>query len=271
MAPSVASRRVQPRMPAAAAGDGVEDRGGVRERDRPRDRHRDPDPGADPDRDARLADADADAELPPWLDAPPPEDAAAYDDAPLAVPMPGERSAAGITAARDAAIRVVAPAAAAVRPAGATTGAPTGAPAGAPASPEPVRSELGSRWAAVVGSLVDKQAISALVRELALQAELVGIDDTGVPPCWRLRVERESLRAPALRDKLQAALAEAGVAVRLELEAGVALDSPALRDAALRRQRQREAERLIADDPLLRELMAQFDTARIVPGSVRPH
>ena len=52
-------------------------------------------------------------------------------------------------------------------------------------------------------------------------------------PRWRLRVERESLRAPALRDKLQAAVAIVhGEPVELELVEGAPSDSPALREAA---------------------------------------
>ena len=52
---------------------------------------------------------------------------------------------------------------------------------------------------------------------------------------WRLRVERETLRTPALREKLQAALAD-GLAqpVRLEVEAGAATDTPAERAAEAR-------------------------------------
>jgi hypothetical protein len=88
---------------------------------------------------------------------------------------------------------------------------------------------------------------------------------------WRLRVERENLRAPALREKLQAAVAEAlRMPVRLELEAGVAVDTPAERAAEARRQRQARAEQEIHDDPLVKALLAQYKTARIVPGSVKP-
>jgi DNA polymerase-3 subunit gamma/tau len=43
-----------------------------------------------------------------------------------------------------------------------------------------------------------------------------------------------------------------------------------VRDAAERDRRQAEAERVIQDDPLVKALMAQYKTARIVPGSVRP-
>ncbi len=153
------------------------------------------------------------------------------------------------------------------------TAAPAHALASAPASaPALVPTTLGERWAAVVAELDRRQAIGALVRELALQAELVEVDDATQPPRWRLRVARESLRAPAHRDKLQSALAEQlGHALRLEVDSGEARDSPALREAAERERRQREAEQLIRDDPLVRELMAQFETARIVPGSIKPH
>jgi DNA polymerase-3 subunit gamma/tau len=131
-----------------------------------------------------------------------------------------------------------------------------------------VRTPLGDRWAATVAGLIERQAITALVRELAMQSELVAIEGSR----WLLRVERESLRAAPLRDKLEAALAAAlGEPVRLETEAGTAQDSPARREAAERERRQREAEQIIHGDPLVQELMGQFRTARIVPGSIKPH
>ena len=89
------------------------------------------------------------------------------------------------------------------------------------------------------------EAIAALVRELALQSQLARATTTR----WPLRVERESLRPPALRDKLQAALAEAlGHAVGSSVEAGAADDSPAVRSRRARAAR-REAEQAIHDDP----------------------
>jgi DNA polymerase-3 subunit gamma/tau len=54
------------------------------------------------------------------------------------------------------------------------------------------------------------------------------------------------------------------------VQAGTAVDSPAERQAAERRRRQAEAERTIHDDPLVKALLAQYKTARIVPGSVKP-
>ena len=131
---------------------------------------------------------------------------------------------------------------------------------------------LGERWAGIVAMLDARQLITALARELAVQAELIEQHD-GAAPLWRLRVERESLRAAPLRDKLQAALAEAlGIAtLRLELEAGVAQDTPAKRATAEKQRRQLEAEQIIHNDPMVQEMLAQFKTARIVPGSIKQH
>jgi DNA polymerase-3 subunit gamma/tau len=135
-----------------------------------------------------------------------------------------------------------------------------------------VPTALGDRWAQVVSQMVDAGSISALVRELAMQAQCLAIDEQAQPPVWRLRVERETLRAPAQRDKLQAALSELlKRAVQLDIEPGVASDTPAQRAAAERTRRQNEAEQIIHNDPLVQALMQQFKTARIVPGSVKPH
>jgi DNA polymerase-3 subunit gamma/tau len=144
-------------------------------------------------------------------------------------------------------------------------------PAAAPV-PAPVRSALGDRWAQVVEQMVQQGSIAALVRELAMQAQCTAIAKDGATTVCRLRVERETLRAASQCDKLQAALAQLlDHAVRLEVEAGVAEDSPALRAAAERERRQREAEQIIHNDPLVQALMAQYKTARIVPGSIKPH
>jgi DNA polymerase-3 subunit gamma/tau len=131
--------------------------------------------------------------------------------------------------------------------------------------------DIGERWDRVVRQMLASGSINALVRELAMQAQCVAFHDAVSPIVWRLRVERDMLRSPAQADRLQAALAEAlGCPVRLELEAGPAEDSPALRDGAERARRQAEAERTIQDDPLVKALLAQYKTARIVPGSVKP-
>jgi len=152
---------------------------------------------------------------------------------------------------------------------------PVRAPAAAPmaaAMPALEPTPLGERWMGIVQMLNQRQAVTALARELAMQAQLIEQRD-GAEPLWRLRVERESLRATALVDKLRGALAEVlGIApLKLEVEAGAVSDSPARREAAERERRQREAEDLIRNDPLVQEMLAQFPSARIVPGSIKPH
>ncbi len=142
-------------------------------------------------------------------------------------------------------------------------------------SPDATRvdgSVVADRWAALVRRLADAGAISAMVRELAMQAQALAIVDSAGVQTWHLRVERENLRAPALRDRLQAAASQLEAReIRLEIEAGTVDDTPAMRDSAERDRRQAEAERVIHDDPLVQALMAQYKTARIVPGSVKPH
>jgi DNA polymerase-3 subunit gamma/tau len=133
-------------------------------------------------------------------------------------------------------------------------------------------SELGERWAEIVRSLIEAGSISAFARELALQSQCVALDEEAPVVMCRLRVEREVLRSGATCEKLQSALAEKyGRAALVEVESGAALDSPAMRDAAERERRQAQAEQIIHDDPLVQALMAQYKTARIVPGSVKPH
>ncbi len=134
-----------------------------------------------------------------------------------------------------------------------------------------IEAPCGDRWAELVAAMVRSAAVSALVRELAQQAGLEHIDAATQPPSWHLRVERDSLRSDALRDKLcQALAATLGEPLQLVLHEGVPQDSPARRDAAERERRQRRAEAAIRDDPLVRDLMSQFKGARIVPGSIKP-
>jgi DNA polymerase-3 subunit gamma/tau len=154
----------------------------------------------------------------------------------------------------------------------AVTRTPAPLPAARPAPVDFTPTALGARWAEVVRGLIDAGSISAFTRELAMQAQCIALDEQATPIACRLRVERETLRATAPCEKLQAALSESYQrAVRLEIEAGAAEDSPAKRDAAERARRQAQAEQIIHDDPLVQALMAQYKTARIVPGSVKPH
>ncbi len=126
-------------------------------------------------------------------------------------------------------------------------------------------SEEGDFWFATVTQLIAAESIAALTRELALQSQLVARDTDQ----WLLRIERESLNQPSSREKLIAALAAIGHEVKLAIEVGGVVDSPARRNKAAADERQRIAEEAIRSDPEIQALMRDFD-ARIVPGSLKP-
>jgi len=123
----------------------------------------------------------------------------------------------------------------------------------------------GDVWFAAVQGLMAQETITALVRELALQSQLLARDADQ----WQLRIERESLNHPASRERLQAALAAAGHGqVRLQIELGPVTDCPAKRMAVAAAAKMVAAQELIENDPLVQAMMRDFG-ARIVPGSLK--
>ncbi len=124
--------------------------------------------------------------------------------------------------------------------------------------------EEGDFWHATVQQLVAAEAVTALVRELALQSQLVA-RDTDV---WMLRVERESLNQPTSRERLQNALRAAGHAVSLTVEVGRVSDSPSRRNAAALAEKQRAAEEAICNDPWVQEMMRTHQ-AKMLPAAPR--
>jgi len=133
------------------------------------------------------------------------------------------------------------------------------------------RTELGTRWYALISQCAAAGALIAMVRALAMQSELVGCDSAGDPQVWRLRVGLETLRNPALAEKLALVLRnQTGHNITLAVEAGEAQDCPLKRDAAEADRRQRAAVDSIQADPTVLALLAQFQTARILPGSIKP-
>ncbi|WP_353131766.1 DNA polymerase III subunit gamma/tau [Limnohabitans sp.] len=131
--------------------------------------------------------------------------------------------------------------------------------------PQIVATPEGEFWHKLVTDMSSAEIINALVRELALQSQLVARDtDT-----WMLRVERESLNSTTSRERLQTALASAGYPARLTVEVGRVQDSPAKRNAAAAAQRQAGAEAIILNDTYVQSLMRDFG-AKIVPGSIKP-
>ncbi len=141
----------------------------------------------------------------------------------------------------------------------------------APEIPQPpaashADSSLADAWSQTVSQLVAAEAVAALTRELALQSELCSQADG----LWTLRVERESLCQPAAREKLQTALQTVlgQPGLRLAVEIGPVSDTPARRNAAAQVERQRAAEELIQNDPLVRDMIRDWG-AKIVPGSIK--
>ncbi len=127
-----------------------------------------------------------------------------------------------------------------------------------------VVTEEGDFWTHTVRALISADAISALVRELALQSQLIARDTDQ----WQLRIESESLNQGASRERLQSALHDAGHAVKLVVEIGKVSDSPAQRNAAVLAEKQKAAEVLIHSDPLVQAMVQDFG-AKIVPGTLK--
>jgi DNA polymerase-3 subunit gamma/tau len=128
-----------------------------------------------------------------------------------------------------------------------------------------VPTEEGDFWHTTVQQLMQAEAITAMVRELALQSQLVARDTDQ----WLLRVERESLNQPSARERLSQALQTLGFGVKLAVEIGRVTDSPGRRLNAAAAQRQLEAEKIIFEDPFVQSMMRDFG-AKIVPGSIKP-
>ena len=128
-----------------------------------------------------------------------------------------------------------------------------------------VPTEEGDFWHTTVQQLIKADAINAMVRELALQSQLVARDTDQ----WILRVERESLNQSGSRDRLTAALQNAGFAVKLVVEIGRVTDCPARRNTAASAEKQLAAEKIIFDAPFVQAMMRDFG-AKIVPGSIKP-
>ena len=191
----------------------------------------------------------ASGEPPPWEDWPDTTDYADQDS--LA-------SAPAVAAPPSAALRAL-PVREAPEPSSRLDMPRAAAPAAVQATPE------GDVWMAVVQGLLDQETITALVRELALQSQLLGRDGAQ----WQLRVERETLNHAASRERLQAALQAAGHGdVKLHIEIGPVSDSPARRLAVKAAEKMLAAQELIQNDPLVQAMVRDFG-AKIVPGSIQ--
>ena len=131
--------------------------------------------------------------------------------------------------------------------------------------PSVAKTSEGDFWNQLVREMVQAQAINALVRELALQSQLMAREGTQ----WTLQVDKDSLNTPSNRDRLQAALAQHGHSIELRVVTGPVQDSTAKRLAQENAEQQARAEAIILQDPFVQSLMRDFD-AKIVPGSIKP-
>jgi DNA polymerase-3 subunit gamma/tau len=127
-----------------------------------------------------------------------------------------------------------------------------------------VATEEGHFWTQTVRQLVASEAVTALVRELALQSQLIARDTDQ----WHLRIDSESLNQGTARERLQAALNSAGHTVKLVVDIGKVTDSPAQRNAADLAEKQKAAEDLIHSDPMVQAMVENFG-AKIVPGTIK--
>ncbi|MDT7522386.1 DNA polymerase III subunit gamma/tau [Rhodoferax sp. TBRC 17198] len=125
--------------------------------------------------------------------------------------------------------------------------------------------EEGDFWHQTVQHLIATEAITAMVRVLALQSQLIARDTDQ----WHLRLERESLNQASTRERLTQALHTAGYPVQLAIEVGRVVDSPARRNAAATAEKQHAAEQIILQEPFVQAMMRDFG-AKIVPGSIKP-
>ena len=141
------------------------------------------------------------------------------------------------------------------------------APISTVAPAAPTQTALGDIWAALVKQLIANDAIKTMVRELALQSELVSQTDQ----VWTLRVESPSLNNPANIDKLQSAinaLQPGDAAMQLTVDIGPATDTPVRRNQALTKERQALAEALIHNDPFVQDMVRNWG-GKVVPGSIK--
>lgn len=196
---------------------------------------------------------DAEAELDAMLNAAPAPVPARYEAAPARPASPAPAVAASASAAS-----------AAPQPQSQQPERPQPQQQAAPVMPAASGAEA-DFWFQTVMALSESEVIMALVRELALQSELIArtADE------WQLRSANASLLQSAARERLQAALVQAGHAVRLRIELGETVDTPARRLAAAAAERQRQADATMTQDPFVQAMLRDFG-GKIVPGSIKP-
>lgn len=121
-------------------------------------------------------------------------------------------------------------------------------------------------WAELVAEL----GLSGMARQLANHSALISGGEGRVE--LRLDVDHRALQTARTEQALAAALSTwLGGPVQLDIQIGAPpVATPAAQQQSAAQARQTEAERAIAEDPVVRALQDQFD-ARVDPGSIKPH
>jgi DNA polymerase-3 subunit gamma/tau len=148
---------------------------------------------------------------------------------------------------------------------GSKTEIPTPPKAVIPAAPVLELTPLGEVWFNTVQQLMANESIGALVRELALQSQLISKE----ADAWVLQVDNALLANPVHTEKLQTALQTLEPSAQLQVQSGSVVDTPAKRLAQAANELQAAAEALILNDETVQQLMREFD-AKIVPNSIKP-
>ncbi|MBP7247449.1 MAG: hypothetical protein KA994_06865, partial [Brachymonas sp.] len=147
--------------------------------------------------------------------------------------------------------------------------------AAAPASTQRlVPTELGEYWHDLAQQVCAAAGLAGMPRELLLQSQLMQpppeaqTEQTASAAIWHIRVETETINHEPSRHKLEQALsAHLGHPMRLQVEYGRVVDSPAMRQNAARQAAREQAEAALHQHPFVQSMMREFG-AKILPGSI---
>ena len=155
--------------------------------------------------------------------------------------------------------------------------APT--PAQSPQAPQsaPLRAPLSSAVALPLSSITEeswpelmkKLRLTGLARQFSQQSAFVGLDPVK-PQTLRVVVPLAALAEAELVTRVASALSDhVGQSLRLQVEVGTAqAPTAAARDATVAAERQQQAERRVAQSPVVQAFLEAFD-ATIIPGSIK--
>lgn len=120
-------------------------------------------------------------------------------------------------------------------------------------------------WIALVQALVRAGKLTALVRELAVQCEMLDRDAQN----FYLQLKNKSLDNTSLRSKLAAVLQSVGLQQKLHIELGQAQETPAAFTEQQKNLEMTLARQIVENDPLVQQMQQRFG-GEIVPGSIQP-